>query len=109
MILFMFVSLSVVMSAGTAACIGGRLLGLQGRAGLAQSVQNGAAAVHTKSVVSRNVRKQLLADGAFQMNEIAAGDAFEVEMMRAVSLPYVLVDVSGLGIAAVLAHSPVFA
>jgi hypothetical protein len=84
--------------------MGGSPFLFQGGAGLAESVQNGAAAVHLKAVVSRDVGQKLFADGTFQMDKVAAGNAFEVEVMAAIPLPYVLVDVGGLGVAAVFAY-----
>jgi len=96
----------MMMSAATAAGICGGLFSLQGGARLAKTVQNGAAAVHLKAVVGGNMGEKLLADGAFQMDKLSAGDALEVEVMAAIPLPNVLVDVGGLGIAAVLAHRP---
>jgi hypothetical protein len=73
-------------------------------ASLASSVENGASAVHLKPVVGRDVGQKLLADGTFQVDEVAAGDAFEVEVAGAVPLPHVLVDVGRLSIAAVFPH-----
>ena len=70
----------------------------------AKPVENGAAAVHAETMMGRNMGKKLLADGAFQMDQPSAGLAFEVEMVTAIPLPHVLVDVGRLGIAAVLAH-----
>ena len=91
----------MMMPTGTALGLCGILFSFQGGAGLAKSVQNGAAAVHLKAVMGGNVGQKLLADGTFQMNQLTAGDALQVEMVAAISQPNVLVDVSGLGIAAV--------
>jgi hypothetical protein len=51
--------------------------------------------------MSRDVGQKLLADGTFQMNEIAAGNTLEMEVMATIPPTYVLVDVSGLTVAAV--------
>ena len=71
------------------------------RAIRAQTVQNGAAAVHAEAVVGGYMGQKLLADGAFQMNELPAGHTLEMEMAAAISPTHVLVHVGGLGIAAV--------
>ena len=75
-------------------------------AGCAQSVEDGAAAVHAKIVVGGYVGQKLLADGAFQVDQLTAGLAFEVKMASAISRSHVLVDVGGLGIAAIFPHRP---
>jgi hypothetical protein len=90
-----------MMSATTSAGPDGCPFLFQGGAGLAKPVQNGATAVHLKAVMSRDVGQKLLADGTFQMNEIAAGNTLEMEVMATIPPTYVLVDVSGLTVAAV--------
>jgi hypothetical protein len=96
-----------IFAMGTMAGFGMGHLG--GGASLTGSVEDGAAAVHLEVVVGSDVWQQLLADGTFQMDQRPAGDTFEVKMVTAIPPPYVLVDVGGLGIAAVFPHRPLLA
>jgi hypothetical protein len=89
------------MPAAAAAGLGGCPFLFQGGAGLAKPVQDGAAAVHLKAVVVSDMGQKLLTDGTFQMNEVAAGNTLEMEVMATIPPTYVLVDVSGLTVAAV--------
>ena len=82
---------------------------LRGGAGLAHSVKNRPSAIHPKVVIRLNMGQKLLADGTLQMDQRPTGYAFEVEMVAAISPPYVLVDVSRLGIASVFPHSSLVA
>ncbi len=97
------------MPAGTAAGMGGCIPLFQGGTSLADSVEDGAAAVHPKPVIRSDVLQQFLADGAFQMHQGSAGHAFQVKMVTAIPLPHVLVDVGGLGIAPILPRKPLVA
>ena len=81
------------------------LLLLRGRAGAAESVENGAPTVHLKAVVSRNMGQKLLADGAFQVDEGVTNHALQMEVVTAVPLPHVLVYVGRLGVTAVFSYS----
>ena len=94
------------MPAGTAMMLCGVLFSFQGGTGLADTVQNGTAAVHLKAMVGGDMGQKLLADSAFQMNQLAAGYALEMEVAAAVPQSHILVDVGGLGIAPILPHKP---
>ena len=48
--------------------------------------------------------QQLLANGAFQVNQLSAGLAFQMEMVTAISPSHVLIHVGGLGITAVFSY-----
>lgn len=65
-----------MMTATASARMGGGLFSFQGGTSLAESVENGTAAIHLKAVVCRDVGEKLLADGTFQMNEVTAGLTF---------------------------------
>ena len=78
-------------------------------AGLAHSIQDGTPAVYPKVVVGVDMGQELLADGAFQMNQSPAGYAFEVEVVTAIPSTHVLIDVSRLGITAIFSHRPLIA
>ena len=79
------------------------------RAGLTHPVEDGAAAIHSEMVIGLNMRQQLFADGALQVDERTTEQAFKVEMMTAFSPSHVLIDVGRLGIAPIFPHSPLVA
>ena len=94
----------MMMSAAASVGMGRVLFLLEGGAGLAKSVEDGATAVHLKAVVGGYVGQKLLADGTFQMNEGIADHAFQMEMVAAIPLSHVLVHVGGLGITSVFPY-----
>jgi hypothetical protein len=55
-------------------------------------------------VIRLDMIQQFITDGTFQMNKSAAGDAFEMEMMTAIPLSHVLINVGRLGIIAVSSY-----
>ena len=62
----------------------------------AQAVQDGTAAVNAKMMIGADVRQQLVADDTVQMLQLAAGETFQVKMVRASAAGHVLIDVGQL-------------
>ncbi len=60
-------------------------------ASLTQAIQDGATAVDAELMFALDVGEQFITDMAFQVGELSTNHAFEVKMVGAGSVAYILV------------------